>query len=86
MRSGGWKKFKKSINVEGGNVRGGWKKFKINKCPRLLRDKTTHLNDSTNLCRAKHFWQPKDKRYYTTFQCGRYYTLKENTFCMPLKA
>ena len=27
----GRKKSKKSINVEGGNVRGGWKKIKINK-------------------------------------------------------
>ena len=31
MRSGGWKKSKKSINMDGGNVRGGWKKIKINK-------------------------------------------------------
>ena len=32
MWSGGWKKYKKSINVEGGNVRGGWIfRFKINK-------------------------------------------------------
>ena len=30
--SGGWKKSKKTINVEGGNVRGGWIfYFKINK-------------------------------------------------------
>jgi hypothetical protein len=27
----GGKKSKKSINMEGGNVRGGWKKIKINK-------------------------------------------------------
>ena len=34
MRSGGrggWKKSKKSINVEAENVRGGWKKIRINK-------------------------------------------------------
>ena len=27
ISGGGWKKSKKSINVEGGNVRGGWNSF-----------------------------------------------------------